>query len=146
MLPSSLSLSGLFLSAFLSATLLPGSSEALLTALLLEGGSDVTLLLLAATAGNILGSLLNWFLGRYGARFRDRRWFPVTEESYARAERWFARFGSWSLLFAWLPIVGDPLTVAAGLLRVPFWRFFVLVGIGKAARYCFIAAAALALI
>jgi membrane protein YqaA with SNARE-associated domain len=143
---SSLTLSGLFLSAFLSATLLPGSSEALLAALLLEGETGVTLLLLAATGGNLLGSLMNWLLGSYGARFRGRRWFPVTQESYARAERWFARFGSWSLLFAWLPVVGDPLTVAAGLLRVPFWRFFILVGIGKAARYLFIAAAALALI
>ncbi len=146
MFPTPLSVSGLFLSAFLSATLLPGTSEALLTALLLEGEADVALLLFAATAGNLLGSLVNWVLGRYFASFRERRWFPVTQASYDRAERWFTRFGSWSLLFAWLPVVGDPLTVAAGLLRVPFWRFFVLVGIGKAARYLFIAAAALALI
>jgi membrane protein YqaA with SNARE-associated domain len=118
----------------------------MLTALLLEGEAEVTLLLFAATAGNLLGSLVNWVLGRYFAGFRERRWFPVTQASYDRAERWFTRFGSWSLLFAWLPVVGDPLTVAAGLLRVPFWRFFVLVGVGKAARYLFIAAAALALI
>ncbi len=140
---SLLILLGLFGSAFLSATLLPGSSEALLAGLLVKGGEDPAALLLAATAGNLLGSVVNWVLGRYLSHFRDRRWFPVSEQRYEQAADWFRRFGLWSLLFAWLPVVGDPLTVIAGALRVRFLWFLVLVGLGKAARYLLVAATAL---
>jgi membrane protein YqaA with SNARE-associated domain len=134
-------LAGLFASAFLSATLLPGSSEAALLALLALGKSDWLLLVAVATAGNVLGSMVNWALGRFLAHFRDRRWFPIDPRSYARAEGWYNRFGVWSLLLAWVPIIGDPLTVVAGMLRVD-WRWFVLlVTIGKLGRYLFVAAA-----
>jgi membrane protein YqaA with SNARE-associated domain len=132
---------GLFLSAFLSATLLPGSSEAALVALLALGKSDPVLLVAFATVGNVLGSVVNWALGRFFAHFADRPWFPVNANAFERATGWYARFGVWSLLFAWLPVVGDPLTAAAGVLRVGFWRFLTLVTIGKAARYAFIALA-----
>src|SRR5687767_932745 len=118
-------LAGLFASAFLSATLLPGSSEAALLALLALGKSDWLLLVAVATAGNVLGSMVNWALGRFLVHFRDRRWFPIDPQSYARAEGWYNRFGVWSLLLAWVPIIGDPLTVVAGMLRVD-WRWFVL--------------------
>ena len=140
---SLLILLGLFGSAFLSATLLPGSSEALLAGLLIAGDQDPAALLLVATAGNLLGSVVNWVLGRYLSHFRNRRWFPVSERRYEQAADWFRRFGLWSLLFAWLPIVGDPLTVIAGALRVRFAWFLVLVGAGKAARYLLVAATAL---
>jgi membrane protein YqaA with SNARE-associated domain len=132
---------GLFVSAFLSATLLPGSSEAALIALLALGRSDPVRLVAVATAGNVLGSVVNWIMGRFFAHFSDRRWFPVSRAAYERAVSWYNRFGLWSLLLAWLPVIGDPLTVVAGALRVGFWRFVVLVTIGKAGRYAFIAAA-----
>src|SRR5215204_3505734 len=117
---------GLFLSAFLSATLLPGSSEVALVALLALGKHDPALLVAVATVGNVLGSVVNWVLGRWFAHFSGRRWFPVDEKSYAQAVGWYNRFGVWSLLLAWLPIIGDPLTVVAGALRVPLVRFVTL--------------------
>jgi membrane protein YqaA with SNARE-associated domain len=132
---------GLFVSAFLSATLLPGSSEAALVALLALGRSDPVLLVAVATAGNVLGSVVNWAIGRFFAQFSDRRWFPVSATAFARATAWYGRFGVWSLLFAWVPGIGDPLTLAAGVLRVSLWRFVALVTLGKAARYAFIALA-----
>jgi membrane protein YqaA with SNARE-associated domain len=134
-------LAGLFLSAFLSATLLPGSSEVALVALLSLGKSDPVWLVTVATVGNVLGSAVNWVLGRFFAHFSERRWFPIDARAYERAARWYNKFGLWSLLFAWLPVIGDPLTAVAGALRVPFGRFVVLVTLGKAARYAFIAMA-----
>ena len=140
-MPDTAALLGLFFSAFTSATLLPGSSEAALVALLALGRIDPVLLVAVATAGNVLGSVVNWVLGRWLSHYSGRRWFPIDEKAYARAAGWYNRFGLWSLLFAWLPVVGDPLTAVAGALRVPFVRFLVLVTIGKAARYVFIALA-----
>ncbi len=126
---------GLFFSAFLAATLLPGSSEAMLTGLVLAGRWSTWSLLAAASFGNVLGSVANWIAGRLLSRLKDTRWSPVSERSYDRAVRVFERYGLWSLLFAWAPIVGDPLTVVAGALRVPLLPFLVLVAIGKVARY-----------
>jgi membrane protein YqaA with SNARE-associated domain len=126
---------GLFASAFLAATLLPGSSEAVLAGLLAAGRGDPGLLLAVATVGNVLGSVVNWLCGRFLAAFRDRRWFPISPRRYDQAVGWYARWGRWSLLLAWLPVVGDPLTVAAGALKAPLGTFVVLVAIGKLARY-----------
>ncbi len=140
-MPDAAALSGLFASAFLSATLLPGSSEAALIALLALGTVSPAVLVAVATAGNVLGSLVNWALGRFFAHFRDRRWFPVKEAAFARAEGWYKKFGVWSLLFAWAPVVGDPLTLIAGALRVDWRTFLLLVTLGKAARYGFVALA-----
>lgn len=131
---------GLFMSALLAATVLPASSEVMLATLLTSGAYDPSLLLVTAVAGNTAGALINWTLGRFLPRFQDRRWFPLTPAQYARARAWFARYGVWSLLFSWLPVVGDPLTVVAGALRVGLWRFLILVAVGKAARYAAIAA------
>jgi membrane protein YqaA with SNARE-associated domain len=132
---------GLFVSAFTSATLLPGSSEAALLALLGLGRGEPILLVAVATAGNVLGSFVNWVLGRFFSEFRDRPWFPVQRGAYDRAVAWFRRYGAWTLLLSWLPVVGDPLTLAAGVLRVRLLPFLLLVSIGKAGRYIFIAAA-----
>jgi membrane protein YqaA with SNARE-associated domain len=131
---------GLFLSAFLAATVLPVSSEAVLVGLLATRTGDPLALFLVATAGNTLGSVANWLLGRGIARFRERPWFPVSPQRYEAASRQFARYGVWSLLFAWLPVVGDALTLVAGALRVRLLPFVVLVAIGKAARYAMILA------
>jgi len=130
----------LFLSAFLSATLLPGSSEAMLVGLLSAGHAPVAVLVVVATAGNVLGSTVNWLLGRFFAHYRDLRWFPVSQRAYERAEYWYRRYGVWSLLLAWLPIVGDPLTLIAGVLRTDIRWFLVLVTAGKGARYLLVAA------
>lgn len=135
---------GLGASAFLAATLLPGSSEALLTGLAVTGSGDPALLLAVATAGNVMGSLANWLCGRFLSRIRDRPRFPVPPRRYAQAVAWYARYGRWSLLFAWVPIVGDPLTVVAGALSVPLAPFLLLVTIGKLARYGIVLAIALA--
>lgn len=129
----------LFLSGILSATLLPGSSEALLVALLVQAKSNIYVLLAAATVGNVLGSVINWYLGRYLMHFRSRKWFPLSEHQIQRAQVWFSKYGVWSLLFAWLPIVGDPLTLVAGLLKVRFSLFLPLVFAGKLIRYTVVA-------
>lgn len=128
----------LFVSAFLSATLLPGSSEALLL-LRLSEGADWLPLVLTATAGNLLGSLLTYAMGRLGNIALHTRWLRIGESDLQRAERWFGRWGMPSLLLAWLPIVGDPLCLLAGLLRISPPHFVALVGLGKLARYGFLA-------
>ena len=134
---------GLFAASFLAATIFPFQSELVLVGLLLGGDFPWPVLLAVATVGNVLGSVVNWGIGRFFLHFRDRRWFPVKAESYARMERWFARWGVWSLLFAWLPVVGDPLTVVAGALRVSLPLFIVLVTLGKLGRYAVLVAATL---
>lgn len=136
-----LPLAGLFLSAFLAATILPVSSEVVLGALLVGGCEELWLLVAVASLGNTAGAVVNWLLGRFLAHYHGRSWFPINEQQYARASAWFGRFGIWSLLFAWVPIVGDPLTVVAGLLKVRFWPFLALVAIGKTARYIVLAQA-----
>jgi membrane protein YqaA with SNARE-associated domain len=130
---------GLFVIALLAATLLPMQSEAGLVGLLLTGSYSLSGLLLAAIVGNTLGSLINWWLGRSLVRFQQRRWFPVSPAQLARAERWYQRYGRWSLLLSWLPIVGDPLTLVAGVLREPLPSFLLLVLLAKSARYVLLA-------
>ncbi|WP_062014791.1 YqaA family protein [Aureimonas sp. AU4] len=134
----------LFASAFVAATLFPASSEALLVGLLVAGTGEPWWLVAVATLGNTLGGVFNWVCGRFLAAQSDRRWFPVSPGQIERAGRWFARFGQVSLLFTWLPVVGDALTVAAGALQVPLGRFVLLVGIGKGLRYVALASATLA--
>ncbi|MGG5811520.1 YqaA family protein [Falsiroseomonas sp. CW058] len=138
-------LGGLFLAAFGAASILPMQSEPVLVALLLLGDHPPWLLVLVASIGNTLGSCLNWALGRAVERLRGRRWFPVKPDALLRAEGWYRRFGRWSLLLSWAPLVGDPLTVVAGVLREPFWTFLLLVAVAKTGRYLALAAATLGL-
>lgn len=135
------SLAILFLSAFVAATILPASSELVLAAVIVADPDLLWPAVALASLGNTAGAVVNWFLGRFMAHFVDRRWFPLTPDLHRRACGWFRRFGTWSLLFAWLPLVGDPLTVVAGTLRVSFPLFLALVAIGKTARYLAIAIA-----
>ena len=125
---------GLFISAFLAATLVPAYSE-ILFASLVAGGYDPLALWLWASSGNTLGSAVNWALGRYLLHFQDRRWFPFKPGNLESAQRWFQKFGVWSLLLAWLPVGGDALTFIAGVMRVRFSIFIALTAIGKSARY-----------
>ena len=130
----------LFLSAFGAATLLPLLSEAVLVALLLAGQHPLWALLLVATLGNVLGSWVNWLLGRSIEHYRERRWFPVSPTRLQQAQGWYARYGRWSLLLSWMPVIGDPLTLVAGVMRERLWIFMAIVTLAKASRYAVLAA------
>lgn len=125
----------LFASAFLAATILPFASEITLAGMAMAGWGERLTLWAVATTGNTLGSLVNWALGRWARRWRDHHRFPLQPEQLERATRHFRRWGIWSLLFAWVPIVGDPLTLVAGLFRTPLLPTMILIAIGKGARY-----------
>ena len=125
---------GLFFSAFLAATLIPAYSELVLVGLV-SAGYDPAALWLWASIGNTLGSAVNWLLGRYLLHFQDRKWFPFKTDGLGMSQRWFQKYGVWSLLLAWLPIGGDALTFIAGIMRVRFAIFISLTAVGKATRY-----------
>ncbi len=125
-------------SAFLAATLLPASSEAMLAGLVVVEAAPTALLLAIASVFNTAGSCVNWLLGRAAERLKDRSWFPVSAGSLQRAQVWYRRYGVWSLLASWVPIIGDLLTVAAGVMRTPFTIFLPLVAVAKTARYAII--------
>jgi len=133
----------LFFAAFIAATLLPAQSELALGGLLVLGEQPAWALIAVATAGNVLGSCTNWLIGRYCMHFKDSRWFPAKGESLAKAEAWYRAYGRWSLLLSWAPVIGDPLTVIAGLLREPFTSFCYIVCIAKLGRYLVVAGIAL---
>ncbi len=128
----------LFASSFLAATILPFYSEVLLYALLREGGDPVWLVTVA-TVGNTLGAVVNWVLGLFILQFKHKRWFYFSDKQIDKAQSWYQRYGQWSLLFAWLPIGGDALTLIAGVMKVRFAWFILLVGVGKALRYIVVA-------
>ena len=132
---------GLFAIALVAATILPAQSEAALVALLVAGGQPVWALFAVASAGNVLGAVVNWALGRGIERIRERSWFPVGPAMLVRAEDWYRRWGRWSLLLSWAPFGGDALTVVAGVLREPLWSFLALVTVAKTGRYLALTAA-----
>ncbi len=129
----------LFIAAFTSATLLPGSSELVLLGVLAGGEISLPLAIGVATLGNTLGSCINWAIGRFFAHYRDHRWFPVGEAKFDQYTRWYQRWGLWSLLLSWVPIIGDPLTVIAGIARTPLWLFVPIVLVAKLGRYLIVA-------
>jgi len=128
----------LFISAFGAATLLPLQSEAVLVTLLLKGQYSALLLISIATLGNVLGSCVNWWLGLKIEQFKHRKWFPVSEKRLQQAQSFYHKYGFYSLLLSWMPIIGDPITLVAGLFKENFWRFLGIVIIAKAGRYLFI--------
>ena len=128
----------LFLSAFGAATLLPLQSEAVLVALLYQQQYSAGLLIFVASLGNILGSCVNWWLGLKAEQFKDKKWFPVSDKHLAKAQQIYHRYGYWSLLLSWTPVIGDPITLISGLMKENFWRFLLLVSIAKTGRYLFI--------
>ncbi len=125
----------LLIVSFTAATIVPFSSEILLAALIASNKYNSLLLLLTACIGNILGSVVNWIFGYYLAYFLNKKWFPLNQKQLESATNFFNKYGKWSLLFGWLPIIGDPLTFVAGTLRFSFIPFIILVSIGKAGRY-----------
>ncbi len=128
----------LLIISFLAATILPFSSEVVLTTMYLSNSFETYLLLIFASIGNILGSITNWYLGKKITIFQDRKWFPVSPDQLNRSRKYFQKYGLWSLLLAWVPVIGDPLTLLAGVLKVRFGIFFLLVSISKISRYVFI--------
>lgn len=136
-----LTLAGLFAAAFLSATLLPGSSEAALIAALGSGQAEFAPALVVATVGNTLGSCVNLYLGRFVAHWRGHRFFPVKEADFDRYAALYQKYGLWSLLASWVPIIGDPLTVMAGVFGTPLRLFVPIVAFAKLIRYLAIAGA-----
>lgn len=132
----------LFASALLAATIVPMQSEAVLIGLIVADAQPVAALVAVASVGNVLGSLANWALGAQVERFRAKRWFPASDAALERAKGWYSRYGRWSLLLSWAPVIGDPLTLVAGVLREPLWSFLLLVTIAKVGRYLALAAIA----
>lgn len=136
----------MFGSAFVAATVLPAQSELVLIGFLAAGDHSVLWMLVAASAGNVLGSVVNYYLGLGIQTFRGRRWFPADEAQLERARRFYRRWGRWSLLLAWTPVIGDPLTVIAGVMCEPLWSFLVLVTVSKVGRYLVLAALTLQIV
>lgn len=128
----------LFLSAFGAATLLPLQSEVVLVGLLAQMQYPVWLLVAVASLGNILGSCVNWWLGLKVEQYKNKKWFPVSEQKMLQAQGIYQKYGFWSLLLSWVPIIGDPITLIAGLLKENFVRFVVMVSIAKIGRYLFV--------
>lgn len=128
----------LFISAFAAATILPAQSEALLAYQVSISPDAVVQLVAIATLGNVLGATFNWWLGRLTENLRAKKWFPVNEKQLQKAERFYGRYGRYSLLLSWVPIIGDPITIVAGILREPLLSFVLLVTIAKCARYVFV--------
>ena len=135
-----LALWGLFFSAFIAATIFPAQSELVLAGMLVKNTAPAWILIGVATIGNTLGSTTNWVLGRFLTRYRDKRWFPVKGNSLTNAETWYRKYGRWTLLLSWVPFIGDPLTLAAGLLRETLLTFILIVAVAKLARYLVVAA------
>ncbi|WP_306145668.1 YqaA family protein [Roseibium sp. MMSF_3412] len=139
------SLLGLFGISFLAATLFPVQSELGLSGLIYLETAPIALLVATASLGNTFGSVVNWGLGRGAVSFSDAKWFPIKPDKLERATAWYRRYGRWSLLMSWAPIIGDPLTLAAGVLKEKFWVFLALVAIAKTGRYILVALLALKL-
>ena len=136
----------LFGSAFLAASLFPAQSELLLTSLIVSEKYSVLILLAVASAGNVAGSILNYYIGRYLMHFKEHKYFPIKENMLETSKKYFKKYDSKILLMAWMPVIGDPLTVVAGAFRTNIWMFILLVSIGKTFRYMIVAGTALAII
>ena len=128
----------LFISSFLSSTLLPGHSEIILTAFIFLKKYPIIDLIFFASIGNILGSILNWCIGYFITNLKDRKWFPINKSQLTRASSWFLKYGKWTLCLSWVPLIGDPLTIIAGIFRVPIYTFILIVSLAKTMRYVFI--------
>lgn len=128
----------LFLAAFIAASIFPAQSEALLLWLAAQGIYSLIALVAVASTGNTLGAIFNWGLGTRAEKFKNRQWFPVRAEKLEKAQDWYRRYGRWSLLFSWVPVIGDPITLAAGVMREKLLPFVLVVGTAKTLRYVFI--------
>lgn len=131
-------LGGLFLAAFGAATILPFQSEVVFAAMAVRETASLWLLVVVASVGNTLGSVVNYWMGLFVEHWKGSRWFPVTERQLEKAQSWYAKWGVWTLLLSWAPF-GDGFTVAAGIMRTNFWLFLALVALAKTGRFMLLA-------
>jgi len=131
---------GLFLAALAAGSALPVPSEAAFAGVILTTTDPLWIAIAVATVGNVVGSFINWLIGRGVETLKHKRWFPASERQLEKAKVWYHRYGRWSLLLSFVPIIGDPLTIVAGVMREPLWSFIPLVAIAKGARYAVLAA------
>jgi membrane protein YqaA with SNARE-associated domain len=136
----------LFTSSFASSTILPGHSEITLTALITQKKYEIFYLVFFASLGNISGSVLNWYLGLYFLKFKNKKWFPFKENHINKVSKSFLKYGKWSLLLSWVPFIGDALTLVAGMFRVPLHQFIIIVSVAKIGRYIFVSLIALSIL
>ena len=129
---------GLFLASFLASTILPLGSEAFVI-LLITKNFNIYYVILVASVGNFLGACTSYYIGFAGRMHVIEKYFGVSESQLERAEKWFTKYGSWSLLFTWLPVVGDALPIMAGIMELKIVMFSILVFIGKFLRYAALA-------
>lgn len=127
---------GLFIASFLASTILPLSSEGFVFSLV-KLGFDFFTVVMVASVGNFLGACTSYYLGLKGRKYL--KYLRISQDDVEKAERFFSKYGYYVLLFTWLPLIGDPITVTGGLLRVKFKVFAVLVFVGKFLRYLFFA-------
>jgi membrane protein YqaA with SNARE-associated domain len=113
-------------------------SEAALVGVLVQEYYPVYIVILVASLGNVLGSCVNWYLGLKIEHYKDKKWFPVSTQNILKAQTIYQKYGYWSLFLSWLPIIGDPITLIAGLLKENFWRFLSIVSLAKVGRYLFV--------
>ena len=125
----------LFTLSLMVATIIPFASEALLVSAILANKYNIWLLLISASLGNILGSVINWICGHYFTHLIKKKWIPINQKQIDKASSYFSKYGKWSLLFSWVPFIGDPITFVAGTLKYSFLSFLILVSIGKIGRY-----------
>lgn len=135
MIPPLAAYGSLFFASLLAATLFPTQSEAILSGLLLTKSYSTWLLVFVASIGNTLGSIINWAIGREIEKFHGQAWFPFKLTTLARAKAWYQNHGRWLLLLSWVPFIGDPLTVAAGIMKEKLSIFIAIVAAAKTARY-----------
>ena len=128
----------LFLSAFLAATLIPAQSELGLGYLVINTDYSMLLLVTVASLGNTTGAIINWFIGKGIARsvMHSKKMQPSAR--YRTIIRWYKKYGQWTLLLSWAPILGDPITVFAGIFKVPIKTFLLIVALAKTSRYILI--------
>lgn len=131
---------GLFLAALAAGSALPVPSEAAFAGVVLTTTDPLWIAITVATTGNVVGSFINSLIGRGVETLKHKRWFPASERQLEKAKVWYHRYGRWSLLLSFVPIIGDPLTIVAGVMREPLWSFIPLVTIAKGARYIVLAA------
>lgn len=125
---------GLFVGAFVAATVVPFSSDVLMVGLLMAGG-DPVLSFVSATAGNWLGGLTSFWIGWLGKWEWIEKWFRVKPETLEKQKRYLDRYGVWMALLTWVPVVGDVIALALGFYKTPaFWSLFLML-IGKVGRF-----------
>ena len=130
---------GIFLTAFLAATLVPAQSEISLGYLILYTDHSLGLLIVFASLGNTLGAVINWLIGFGLAKSVIKLEKIQVSPRYQKILSWYQKFGQWTLVLSWLPIIGDPITLIAGILKIPFKNFFLFVALAKTSRYLVVA-------